>query len=1039
MLSYQRANNIAGWAVFVIAAFTYLSTIEPSVSFWDCGEFLSACYKMQVVHPPGAPAFLLLGRIAMLFGSPETGAMMVNGMNALASALTILFLFWSITHYARKLLDPTYCRTGQTETPTLPTDQLISILGAGAVGALCYTFSDSFWFSAVEAEVYALSSLFTAIAFWLALKWERVADEPNADRWLILLFYSLGFSIGVHLLNLLVIPAVALIVYYRQAKRVTLQGAAIAFGISIAVLGLIQGFLIPGLPGLAATFDRIFVNGLGMPFGAGIIVFCALFIGGVAFFLMRSAKRGQYVLNTSLLAVTFMIVGSLTYGAVLIRSQANPPLDNSDPENAYNFLSYLNREQYGDRPLLYGPYFTAEVVKVDKGKEKWRKGKERYESMGYDEVAVYNENVLFPRMYQKPGTQERHKNFYRSWMNLADGQKPSFAQNLYFFFDYQIGYMYLRYFLWNFAGRQNDNQGSYQEPNQGNWISGIGAIDSRLGPQNDLPRSMTDNWARNTYFMLPLILGLLGAIYHFRKGKHEAWVTLWFFFFTGLAIVIYLNQDPLQPRERDYAYTGSFYAFAIWVGLGTMFLIDLIRQRAKMVSPAVAAIGISVLCLVLVPGVMAQQNWNDHDRSGKYSARDIAVCYLESCAPNAILFTMGDNDTYPLWYAQEVEGIRTDVRVVNLSLLGTDWYVNQMRAQMNKSTPMKFKLKPEQYLQGTRDYVPFVDRGIAGYTPIGEVVDFISQESDEYRIALQSGAMTNFAPTKRLKIPVDRAKVLANGTVRPQDAALISDIEWDFPRTALFKNDLAVLDFLAQNNWERPVYFAISLPGEQLMGLDNYMQLEGMAYRLVPVKNTEQRIAGLGGRMASDIMYKNMSTKFKFGNLKDPHTYVDPESERMSFSMRANLWRLAETLQREGKNAEAEKILDLCIQEFPDNKIAYNGFLHARMAEVYGNLGKKEKAEKILQVLTKTSVDNLRYYTGVTGKKAEFYQRDASQDVQTLQDVAQQARQYGMADLAAKAEAAVRPYLQPQQMPEMQQQQPQAQPMPQIPAPAPTK
>jgi hypothetical protein len=723
MKNYNLSNLITGWAVFFIAAAVYLLTIEPTTSFWDCGEFITTAYKMEVGHPPGAPFFMLIGRFFTLFANPHTAALSMNIMSALASAFTILFLFWSITHLAKKVII-----SGEEYT----TAKIVSIIGAGFVGALAYTFSDTFWFSAVEAEVYASSSLFTAVVFWAILKWENMADEPHSNRWLVLIAFLMGISIGVHLLNLLAIPAIAFVYYFRKYE-VNTRGIIAVFLVSVAILGAMVYLIIPGIVSVGSVFELVFVNSFGFPYHVGLVIYTLVLMFALGYFVYYTHKRGKVWLNTIAISLVMISIGYSTYAIIIIRSDADTPLDQSNPETAFSLLRYLNREQYGQSPLVYGNYFNAPAVRVVDAKPVYYKKDGKYLKVPGKKYE-YDDNFkgFFPRMHSDG---EDHINHYIFWagMNEADlyevvrnesGQPvtsqsgavqfdrnrptntPTFGQNMRFFFRYQIGYMYLRYFMWNFAGRQNDLQG-HGELNKGNWISGIKFIDeARLGPQDNLPDYLKNNKARNKYYMLPFLLGIIGMIFHYKKDNKDFWIVTMLFVLTGLAILVYLNQNPLQPRERDYAYAGSFYAFAIWIGLGVAGLIHWINKNYNSVLKAAAVILITTL---LVPGIMARENWDDHDRSGRYFARDFAWNYLQSVEENAVLFTNGDNDTFPLWYLQEVEGVRTDVRVSNLSYLTADWYIEQMQNRFYESAPLPIVMNEDQYRQGTRDFVFLVD------------------------------------------------------------------------------------------------------------------------------------------------------------------------------------------------------------------------------------------------------------------------------------------------------------------------------------------
>ncbi|MFO7671542.1 MAG: DUF2723 domain-containing protein [Bacteroidales bacterium] len=726
MENFRRYNLILGWGVFLVSLIVYLLTMEPTASFWDCGEFIATAYKMEVGHPPGAPFFMILGRFFTLFAGGDVSrvAVTMNILSATASAFTILFLFWTLTHLVKK-----FYSTEDSQSPVA----MITIFGAAVVGSLAYTFSDSFWFSAVEAEVYSTSSLFTAVVFWAILKWENVADKPGSNKWLILIAYLMGLSIGVHLLNLLAIPAIIMVYYFRKYTP-TVKGVIAAIVVSVGILGVVNYMMIPGLTGLAGKFELLFVNGMGLPFNSGVIFYSVLLFGAMIFGIYYTHNKGKVLWNSVLLALFVIVVGYSSYAVIVIRSAANTPLDESNPDTVFSLLSYLNREQYGDNPLVYGAFFNSRPTSVKEGKPSYYKGEKEYYKVDRNREYHYDSDSkgVFPRMWSN---QDRHANEYIYWAKMDEADLfdlrrdqqgnpvqnrmggysydrsrpiaiPTFGQNMRFFFRYQIGYMYMRYFMWNFAGRQNDIQG-HGELNKGNWISGIRFIDqARLGPQGNLPDSIAKNKANNKYYLLPLLLGLAGAVYHYRKHRKDFWVVGLLFIMTGLAILVYLNQYPFQPRERDYAYSGSFYAFAIWIGIGVAGLIEWVSKRKKSVVTAGAVVAAT---LFLVPGIMARENWDDHDRSDRFTAPAFAKNFLNSCLPGGIMFTNGDNDTFPLWYVQEVEGFRTDVRIVNLSYLTADWYIEQMKQTFYDSYALPISMTREQYEQGKRDYAYLVE------------------------------------------------------------------------------------------------------------------------------------------------------------------------------------------------------------------------------------------------------------------------------------------------------------------------------------------
>jgi hypothetical protein len=1023
MKTYQKFNNIIGWIVFAIAAFTYLSTMEQTGSFWDCGEFIATANKFEVGHPPGAPLFMMMARMFILFAgnNVENISVMVNTMSALMSAFTILFLFWTITHLARKLV---------FKSEEISSEQIAAVMGAGIVGALCYTFSDSFWFSAVEGEVYASSSFFTAIVFWAILKWENVADEKHSAKWLILIAYLMGLSIGVHLLNLLTIPAIAFVYYFRKYS-VSTAGIIYTSIISLVILGAIQVGIISYLVTIAAKFELLFVNSFGLPFNSGMIFYSLLIIVLIIWGLIYTKKKAKPLWNTVILCVTFVIIGYSSFTIIVIRSVANPPLDENNPENIFNFLSYLNREQYGDRPLLYGQFYTARLVDQQEGAATYTRvpGENKYRFTGNRVIPVYDpgHETLLPRMYSN---QQSHINEYKKWAGIKGDRKPTFIENMKFLFVYQLGEMYWRYFMWNFAGRQNDVQGP-GGITKGNWISGIPFLDAwRLGPQDKLPQSMLSNRARNTYYFLPFILGIIGLIYHFNTHRKDAWTVMLLFFFTGIAIVLYLNGPPLQPRERDYAYVGSFYAFAVWVGLGILPLIEALRKKIPAMG---ATVGVTAICVLAVPVLMAKENWDDHNRSYRFTSRDFAYNYLNSCAPNAILFTNGDNDTFPLWYDQEVEGIRTDVRVVNLSLLNTDWYIDQLKRKAYESDAIPFSMTFDQYVSGTRDYIPFVDKK-TGAMELSDLMKFITLEDPRAKVTSASGEKLNYYPTKNFKITVDKNAVIASGTVPAADSAKIVPVmEWSISQNYLMKNDLMILDLLANNNWKRPVYFATTVGTENFLNLDDYFQLEGLAYHLVPIKANKQEDQ-FRGTVAADIMYDNVMNKFRWGNMKDKRVYLDENNLRMCTNLRINTIRLADALLDLGKQDSALKLLDKTMEEMPDYNVPYNIFM-SRVAEQYfriaGNLSDSasiantdielnvrkaciDKGIAIVKRLSEIYSDNMDYYLALK-KDRDYYklvESEVNQALYTLQSLPSMMRNIGQKEMSDSLQAKFQDYYQ---------------------------
>jgi hypothetical protein len=1032
MKNFKLVNNLVGWSLFLISAAVYLLTLEPTVSLWDCGEFISSAFKLQVGHPPGAPLFMILARTFSLLAGDhhDKVAFMVNSSSALSSGLTIMFLYWSIAHLALKL-------TGKREqgfNGNLATnetlefrDQLI-IFGSGIVGALAYTFSDSFWFSAVEGEVYASSSLFTAVVFWAILKWEDEADEKYANRWLILIAYLMGLSIGVHLLNLLAIPAIGMIYYFRKYK-VTPAGVAWALIISMLLLASIMYLVIPGVVWVASRFELIFVNGFGLPYNSGVLVYCILLLGLLCYGLWNTYRNKNTTFNTVLLSFTVILIGYSCYAMIVIRSSANPPMDENNPDNVFSLQYYLNREQYGDRPLVHGQYFNAKPDGFKEGKNTYSKLNGKYKVTNRKLSYTYDPKftTIFPRMYS---SDKEHVDAYIDWAGLKESRlyeprqdshgnvmrdesgkilfdrsspknPPGFLSNLRFFFTYQVGHMYFRYFMWNFVGRQNDTQG-LGDPFSGNWISGIRPVDEILiGSEKYLPPEDAHAPSRNTYYFLPLLLGLFGLVFHFQRDIKKFWVVMLLFFMTGIAIVVYLNQTPLQPRERDYAYSGSFYAFAIWIGLGVMALYDSMGSKLRKGGIAVL---LSLLCLFLVPGIMAHENWNDHDRSGRFTARDIAADYLNTCAPNAILFTNGDNDTFPLWYAQEVEGIRTDVRVVNLMLLNMDWYIDQMKRKAYESEPLPVTLAQDKYRNGTRDIV-FVQERTTQTANLKDVLDFVSSDLPQAKVSSSSGEQFNFVPTRNFRIPVDTSVVLHNGTVMPQDRdKIVAAIEWKFNRNSLGKSDLAVLDILAHNNWKRPVYYA-SLGHEGTLGLEDYMQLEGFAYRLVPIKShTNNRYEA--GRIETDLLYENLMNKFRYGNMNDPKVYLDDFHVRTIsiIRLRNRFIQLAGELINRGDTARALKALDRCMELTPDNKIPFDHTI-IQIANDYYQCNRFEKANALVNILRDKCDGKLSYYLDQNKSSVSINKDQIVYNLQILQNLAIVSKNFNQTVMSLKIDS----------------------------------
>ena len=965
-MNFKRINNITGWVVCLIACSVYIMTMEATGSIWDCGEFASCAYKLQVPHPPGAPLFVLIGRLFMAPFDPQHAATGINLMSALASGFTILFLFWSITHFARKIVT----KNGAT----LTNEKIFTVMAAGTVGALAYTFSDSFWFSAVEGEVYALSSFFTAIVFWAILKWEQNVDEElaqgirghftRADRWIILIFYLMGLSIGVHLLNLLTIPAIVIIYYFKRYKA-TRWGTVWAFLIGCVITGIVQKAVIQWSINGAGAFDRWFVNDFGAGFFTGFGFFF-LMVAVLLFFGLRIAQKQNWnFLKLGLWSITFMLVGYSTYFTTLIRSSANTSVDMYNVDNPASLVGYLGREQYGDWPILFGNNFT-ETPPQKEGSTLWIKGKDAYidggKMGGYDYAKASNAH-FFPRMWDF-NTDRQQQQLYKSVAGLEEGEEPTMGHNIKYFFKYQLGTMYLRYFMWNFAGKQNDNQG-FGNIRDGNFISGIGFIDNIMlkSDQSKLPDSIsTNNKAHNKLFFLPLILGILGLLYQIKKDKKDAVVSTLLFLFTGFAIVIYLNQAGYQPRERDYAYVGSFYAFAIWIGLGVLYVKDLFNSIIK--NTTVAAYVAAAICTLAVPVLMATQEWDDHDRSRKYLARDLAKDYLESCAKNAILISYGDNDTYPLWYAQEVEGIRTDVRVINSSLLGTDWYINQLRYKVNDSDPMDVIFTEEQIAGNTRNAVIINQApGFAAdkYYDLYDIFkNYTGSDDQTKQLQVQNGEWYNVIPSKKVSIAVDPALVKMDTSLKITDS-LPAALNIDLKGQAVYKNNLAILSLIAANKWKRPIYFTSTQELEEI-GIDKYVEMQGLTYRLVPYATQ-----GIN----KDWMYDKLVNKFSFGNANTPGVYFDEENRRHLMNLRQSYAQLASYLADNGNLDSAKTLLNTIDKGISDKNFPYGmtasrgnsyNYISRVLLEACYKSGNTEMAKRISTQLEKDLNQQLAFY-----------------------------------------------------------------------------
>lgn len=1004
---FRQIDNIIGAALLLVASFVYLSTIEPTTSFWDCGEFIASSYKLEIGHPPGNPVFQLIARFFTLFAGAGKAAMMVNAMSALCSAFTILFLFWTITHLGRRILE----KSGSA----LTLNSAIAVWGSGALGALAYTFSDTFWFSAVEGEVYAMSSLFTAAVFWAMLKWEEQANEPYANRWIVLIAFLMGLSIGVHLLNLLTIPALVFIYYYKKFE-VSTKRSIIVLGISAVILALILYGIIPYLPKVAAIFDLLFVNVFGFPFNIGAAIFVALLLAVCFYLIWWSFKKGKVLLNTIVLSFTMIVIGYSAYAVVIIRSSANTPTNENQPDNPFSLVRYLGREQYGSNPLIYGETFasTYELTTNDY----WAKDGDKYRRVKGPVTPIYDSGtkMLFPRMWS---TSSSHIKFYEQYtqgrgksVNGSQYKMPLFKDNLAYFFNYQLDWMYLRYFMWNFAGRQNDLHSTTPgDPFQGNWESGIGFIDKmRLGDQSKGPDYLLKNRAKNHLYMLPLLLGIIGLLFQLKKDKQNWWVTMLLFLLTGLAIVVYLNQPPYQPRERDYAYAGSFYVFTIWIGLAVLAIHDLLK---RWVPERYSAIAVSLVTLA-VPFQMASQNWDDHDRSNRYTARDLAYNYLSTCGEQAILVTHGDNDTFPLWYLQEVEEVRTDVRIMNTSLLGTDWYIDQMQYRVYESDPVKFSIPRSEYLYGTNDMVYIIEKF---YKPVSlkAVINLVS--ASKTKSELSSGRIESFFPARQLQIPVDKKKVMESGIVSAADSSLIVDtIQLNLPekKNVMLKSELMILDLLANYNWERPIYF-IAMGGDLEIGISEYLEFNGFAYKFVPIKNKTS--LGNPGRFNALQMYDNIMNTYRWGNMEDPSVNIDYQN-LLTFNavlaVRNIHSQTAKALLEQGETKKAVEVLDkmqevMIPSQFPLNGSLLNSLNEYSVMEsinTYLLAGEKEKGLALADAFIKETLKSIDLFS--TKYRGRFLSmRDIENNLSYLFYIADIYKNRGMEDRAKELEKSV--------------------------------
>ncbi|PRZ25005.1 glycosyltransferase family 117 protein [Flavobacterium granuli] len=1033
--NFNKWNTIIGWFTFGIALITYTLTVEPTMSFWDCGEYIATAAKLEVGHPPGAPLFQMIGAFfAMFAASDQHIALMVNMMSVFSSAFTILFMFWSSSMILKKLI--TASNASQPEQKLSKNDAIV-ILGSSFVGSLAYTYSDSFWYNAVEAEVYAMASLFIALLFWLGLRWEQDMDTPRGNKWLLLISLVIGLTFGVHFMALLTIPSIGLLYFFKNYKTVTVKNFIIANIVVISILLFIFKLLLPLTMAFFAETEVFTVNALGMPFNSGTIFVTILLIALFYFGLKYTQNKGLVTYNTLILCILFVLIGFSTWTMLPIRANANVNINENKPSDAREVLAYYNREQYGSNPLFYGPQYTETFAGLDKNKpylDKAPNYERNYKTKKYEIVNNFknaeqnsddNQKTFLPRMwssdhivnymnftnppqftlnpnypyeedlaqygidasqlseedYNKAVAQLKHEiekivsefrqayaqkqidndgyvKFLKSYGDYLIIQKPTTADNLSFMFEYQFGYMYWRYLMWNFVGRQNDVQGRYDYLD-GNWMSGIKFMDElHLGSQDNLPSDVLNNKGRNTYYFLPFLLGLIGLMYHASKDRKSFYVLLVLFLFMGIALKIYLNERPFEPRERDYALVGSFYVFAIWVGFGVYALYD---SAKKYLAPKIAGPVIIAASLLAAPVLMASQNWDDHDRSGKYTATAMAKAYLNSCEPNAILFTIGDNDTFPLWYAQEIEKVRTDVRIVNTSLFMTDWYIDQMKAKTYESDPLPISFTHDQYVGDKLDYVAHIPK-IENRWDIKDLLSFI--KNPKSTVEMQNGQTIHFYPTNKIRIPVDRNNIIKNKVVAEKyHDSIVPYIDIDIKGKALYKNRLMMLDVIANNNWKRPIYFS---PGafddEDYLWMKNYLQLDGMVYRLIPVKNTIPKDGSPleMGQIDSEKMY-NIVMKWDWGNSDSDKIYHDPETRRESITYRSNLSRLMNQLIAEGQNDKARKIIDLAMTKMPLDKYGYYSLLDPFAAGYY-KIGEKAKAQDLLKKLINKYKENLNYY-----------------------------------------------------------------------------
>jgi hypothetical protein len=1004
--SFKTLNNLAGWITFGIAAVVLGLAAEPTGSLWDCGEFISGAYKLQVVHPPGAPIFLLIGRLftwvaEMVSDNPSNIAYSVNLLSALCTAFAGLFVCWSTSILARLIL------VGRDEEPT--GGKAVAAVGAGIVAGLCTAFTSSIWFSAVEGEVYAMSTFFTAMTLWATLKWYNLPDNADADRWLVFAFFSTALSIGVHLLSLLTFPALAMFYYFKKAKKPTVTGTLVAAAIGVVFIVAIQKLIIAGIPTMWASFDKFLVNSFGLPFYSGIIPVLLIFGGAIWYGLNYAQKTGNGLLQRIVVALGVVVLAYFSYGMVIIRANANTPINMNDPSDPMRLLPYLNREQYGERPLIRGPHFDAQPVGIN-SEERYGRVGNKYtivdEKVDYEYSA--SDKTLFPRMSDYS---QGRPALYRRWIDKPKGT-PTFGDNIEFFWKYQLGWMYWRYFMWNFSGRQNGEQGYYAwDPTAGNWITGIDAIDSgRIGNQAELPEFQKNNQGRNKYYMIPFLLGLLGMFFHYRTKPKDFAAIMALFIITGVGIIVYSNQPPNEPRERDYVLAGSFFTYCIWIGLSVVALWDMMQKSLKgLAAPLATVLALSA------PLLMVTQNWDDHSRAHHFASRDYASNFLNSCAPNAIIFTYGDNDTYPLWYCQEVEGIRTDVRVVNLSLIAVDWYIAQLRRTVNNSPALEMSIPQEQIRGYKRVQTPYFAPGGEREMDIRQVLKFLAEDHKQ-----ESGsgrAFDTYLPTRKMYIPVNKQWFVDNKLVAASDstATLVDTIRIDLGRDKkyIIKDELAMLDIIASNIGKRPIYWAVTCREDKLLGLEDYLQLEGLSLQVVPKKVRSAMdaygIIGAGG-VNTDQMYQNIMDKWNWGNFDKQRSFVDRSYMPSLQTMRVSIIRLARQLVMENKKDKAIALVDKYFEVFPQMNFPYDQFT-AFMADIYVLAGEKEKAKAKIREIVVQMEEQLRFFESLNADFQKGYKQDNDYTISTVQNLMKMAANMQDQELLQEMDSKFKAYM----------------------------